>query len=167
MTDFDKADVFLTEAAKILWDMLLEVKRQAEPLPLSLKVEHFQMGQAPTPDRCVKFIQNVICQDSSNPTERERRISQSIGDDLLFNATKGFVKPAKYLCVGIGMKSMAGSDNICKILHRLCHEISWTQEGEIITEIAKEIAGKTHSTPGGICLESGLATAINWDSLLL
>ena len=59
--DYDQVDVFLTEASKILRVMLLEVKRQDEPLPLAQKAEHFQMGQAPTPDRCVKFVQDVIC----------------------------------------------------------------------------------------------------------
>ena len=69
MTDFDQVDVFLTEAAQVLRGILLEVKSQAEPLPLVLMAEHFWMGQAPTPDRCVKFMQIVICQDSSNPID--------------------------------------------------------------------------------------------------
>ena len=77
--------------------MLFEVKWQAEPLPLAQKAEHFQMGQAPTPDRCVKFIQDVIC----------------------LNATKGYVIPGKYLCFRIAIKNMTGSDKIRKILLRL------------------------------------------------
>ena len=65
--DNDQVDVFLSETSKILRVMLLEVKRQDEPLPLAQKAEHFQMGQAPTPDRWVRFIQDIVCQDFSNP----------------------------------------------------------------------------------------------------
>ena len=73
MTYFDQVEVLLTEAS-IFRDMMLEVKRQAEQLPLVLKAEHFKMGQAPIPD--------VISQGFSHPTEEEARISQSLSDEL-------------------------------------------------------------------------------------
>ena len=56
MTDTEQVDHLLSEAAQILRTMLLEVKKHAEPLPLALNTDHFQKGQASTPERCVRFI---------------------------------------------------------------------------------------------------------------
>ena len=64
----------------------------------------------------------------------------------------------------VEIKSITGSDEICKILHRLGHAISCSQGGGIITEIAKSIFNNDRATPDGIFLEPGLATAISWDN---
>ena len=47
---------------------------------------------------------------------QEHRLAFSLGSDL-FNVTKGHVKPAKQLVIGLGMKSITGSEKVCKILH--------------------------------------------------
>ena len=94
------------------------------------------------------------------------RVAQSITDDLQYTTTKGYTKPAKHLCIRVGIKSMKGSQKFCIILHRLGDAISCSQEGESITETADRpnISNSDHATPEGISLELDLATAIIWDN---
>ena len=94
------------------------------------------------------------------------RVAQSITDDLQYTTTKGYTKPAKHLCIRVGIKSMKGSQKFCIILHRLGDAISCSQEGESITETADRpnISNSDHATPEGISLEPDLATAISWNN---
>ena len=51
MIDAKQVDYLLSEAAQILRTMLLNVKKHAVPLSLALNTDHFQKGQASTPEK--------------------------------------------------------------------------------------------------------------------
>ena len=74
------------------------------------------------------------------------------------------MKPAKHLQVGVGIKSITGSEKVGRILHGLGHSISTTQEKEIITEIGLSIIERGHAVPDSIHREPGLATTIDFDN---
>ena len=62
-----------------------------------------------------------------NPSEfieKKHKLAFSLGADLLFNVTKGHVKPSKQLVMGLGMMSIIGSEKVCKIVHKFGHVIS-------------------------------------------
>ena len=52
------------------------------------------------------------------------------------------MKPAKQLVIGLGMKSITGSEKVCKILHKFGHAISCYEEKGIIAEIRDGISKK-------------------------
>ncbi len=66
--------------------------------------------------------------------------------------------------MGVGMKSLTGSEKVCDLLHKFGHSISCSQEKAILTEIGEEISRKRQATPDGIFTEPGLATAMAWDN---
>ena len=88
-------------------------------------------------------------------------MAQSITDDLLYTTTKGYIKPAKHLCIVVRIKCMTGCEKLSTILHRVGDAISCSQEGESIIEIADNISNNDHATPEGISLEPDLATGIS------
>ena len=94
--------------------LLLSVKISCDPFPNVLSSHYFQNGQVLIPDKCV---------NPSELTEKEHRLAFSLDSDL-FDITKGHVKPAKQLVIGLGMKSITGSEKLCKILHKFRHAIS-------------------------------------------
>ena len=51
---------------------------------------------------------------TSNPTDHEIRLARSMASDALYNVTHGHVKPAKQLCMGVGIKSLTGSEKVKK-----------------------------------------------------
>ena len=54
--------------------------------------------------------------------------ANSLASDMLYCVTKVYVKPAKQLCMGVGMKSITGSYLVCKILHWFGESISCREE---------------------------------------
>ena len=160
----DDDSTILLKAARSLRQLLLAVKSTCDPLPNVLTSQHFQNGQAPIPEKCMQFCMELLCVNPSEPTEKERRLAFSLGSDLLFNVTKGHVKPAKQLVMGLGIKSITGSEKVCKILHKFGHAISCSEERGIIAEIGEAITEKHKATPDGLYREPGLATSVAWDN---
>ncbi len=78
----------------------------------------------------------------------------------MYNVTNGHVKLAKQLCMGVGIKSLTGSEKVCDILHKFGHSISTSSEQEIITEIAEKISQKRRATHDGLFCEKGFATGL-------
>ena len=149
---------FLIKAAGHLRQLLLEVSRNYSPLPLVLTATHFKKGQALGPKECSNFCLELLCTNSAKPTEKEKRLVNSLGSDMLYGVTKGYVKPAKPLCMGVGMKSITGSTLVCKILHRFGQCISCTEDQGITTEMAEAVTSSNITLPDGLNMEAGLAT---------
>ena len=74
------------------------------------------------------------------------------------------IKPGKHLLIGPGMKSITGSRKVIDILNRLGHSISYHLTEEFETRLASEISDKNYSTPDGLSMNPGLATALAWDN---
>ena len=106
---------------------LLAVKITCDPPPNVLSSQHFQNGQVVIPDKCTKFCMGLLPDFFVNPSEfikKKHRLSFSLGSDLLFNVTKGPVKSSKQLVMGLGIKSITGSEKVCKILHKFEYVIT-------------------------------------------
>ena len=161
---YDDDSLLLEKTAKVLRQMLLSVKSTCAPLATALTSDNFKQGQAEVPQQCIQFFSDILCVDPEQPTEKEARLALSLSSDLLYGVTKGHVKPAKHLCMGVGIKSITGSEKVCEILHKFGHSISCSQEKEILTEIAEEISQKKRALPDGLYPEAGLATVIAWDN---
>ena len=114
----------LLNAARSPHQLLLAVKITCDSLPNVLSPNYFQNGQVLIPDKCTTFCMGLLCVYPSELTEKRHILAFSLGSDLLVNVTKGHVKPAKQLVIGLGMKSITGSEKVCKILHKFVHAIS-------------------------------------------
>ena len=82
----------------------------------------------------------------------------------MFATTRGTLKPAKHLCLGLGLKSMTGSKKIINILNKFGHCVSYNIAEELETELAMTVKDKGCVTPEGIMQMPGLSTAVAWDN---
>ena len=161
----DQADhILLIKAAQRLRHLLLDITKTCRPLPLVLTSTHFKKGLAPVPKVCNDFCLELLCTNPTKPSEKEKRLANSLGSDMLYGVTKGYAKPAKQLCMGVGIKSMTGSALVCRILHRLGQSISCTEEQGITTEMAEVVTSCNIILPDGLYMEAGLATSACYDN---
>ena len=114
----------LLKAARSPQQLLLAVKITCDPLPNVFTSQFFQIDQVSFLDKCTKFCMGRLCVNPSELTEKDRRLASSFGSDLLFNVTKSHVKPAKQMVIRLSIKSIAGSEKVCKIQHQFGHDIS-------------------------------------------
>ena len=108
----DMRKVVLQEAACIINSEINALKSTVNPLPPVLTKAHFRNGMCPNPPLTSAFNLSVIASDPLNPTEKEKRVSASISSDMVYNATKGYIKPPKHLQVGVGVKSITESEKV-------------------------------------------------------
>ena len=81
-----------------------------------------------------------LCLESRAPPANQamhRRIL-SLGQDLIFNATRGHIKTAKHVALPIALKHLNGSTQAVTILNRFGHCMSETQLREYETGMAQQ-----------------------------
>ena len=99
----------IVESANILRSIILNVVKSSPSLPVSLSVNDFKQGQAKPPDILIKFLEILYCGFEDHSSERVKRQASSTAQDMLFCTSNGTVKPAKHLCMGVGLKSLTGN----------------------------------------------------------
>ncbi len=62
-----------------------------------------------------------------------KRYISSIAQDLIYAKTRGNVKPAKHLCMGLGLKSMTGSKKVIEVLNHPGHCVGYGTVEELET----------------------------------
>ena len=60
---------------------------------------------------------------------------KSFGKDIIYDVSSGAKIPAKYLQVGLAMKSLTGSRKVIEVLNSLAHSISYSAVEETETEL--------------------------------
>lgn len=152
-------------AAQYLRDTILKLLHSRPELPYPLTPDSLGKGQAEPPEILKRFLRTVYS-GRGNPSEHEHieRSVQSTADDILFTTTRGQVKPAKHLFMGLAMKSLTGSRKIIEILNRFGHSISYHVVEELETDLASTISERHLVTPDGILTSPGLSTATAWDN---
>ena len=131
-----------------------------EDLPTPLTAASIREGEVNIPQTLVDFLCLVISgEDTSREvSDRALRFSQSSAADLIFETTRGRIKPAKHLLLGMGLKSMIGSRKVLEILNNLGHCVSYHIAEDLETELAITITDKGLSCPDGILRQPCLST---------
>ena len=93
----------------------------------------------------------------------DRKIS-AMASDVIYNTTRGTVKPWKHTAMGLGMASLTGSKLAVQILNRTGHCISYSETKGLETEFAYSVHHDERDAPDGIRLDPNLATACVWDN---
>ena len=155
--NIDIQSIVAGEAAAVM-------KSKVPKLPNPLTLEHFKKGQCPNPPLTKACILKMVATNPESPTEKEKRLADSITSDPVFTVSKGSLTPAKHLQMGVGLKHITGGDKVGMIISSYGHSISTTQEKEIITKIGISILEKKSCLPEGILPEPGLATTCDFDN---
>ena len=70
--------------------------------------------------------------------KRTSRLVKSIGQDILFNSTKGRVKTIKQLQLGVFTKRKTGSKLLIECLNKLGHSVSYYEVNRFETFLAEQ-----------------------------
>ncbi len=119
------------------------------------------------PPSIVKTFFRVLFTGNDNEdlcSDKITRLVNSASDDVVFSTTRGRIKPAKHMCVGIGIKSLTGSKRVIDIMNRYGGSISYSVAEEIETDIAFAITQKGQALPDGMVKLAGLGTGLAWDN---
>lgn len=158
-------DHSVQEAAFYLRTLIMKMQSTQEDLPHPITVEAIKSGQGNAPAALLDFFR-VLYSGTRNPSNNERteRLVQSASDDVIFASTHGKIKPAKHMCLGLGLKSMTGSRRVIELLNRFGHSISYHTIETFETELATDISDRNNATPDAIQQISGLCTSLAWDN---
>ena len=143
----------LFSAAMLLRKDILSMK---PPFPFPPSPGDIAEGNFQLPTSLYNFLCWLICGDQSTeavsvdqpveqpPPALNRRV-QSIGQDLIFCASKGQVKTPKHVALPIALKHITGSSQFVTVMNRFGHGISESQLEEVDTALAeKHICEREH-----------------------
>ena len=89
---------------------------------------------------------------------------KSLCSDIIYIITKGRIKPAKHLTLGLAMKSLTSSRKVLTILNRYGHSINYTLAEELETELTYTSVDENRLIPSGISLTGNLSTHVAYDN---
>ncbi len=129
-------------------------------------LERVVNGDADPPYIVKTFFRVLLTGDDKEDScsDRITRLVNSASDDAVFNTTRANIKPAKHMCVGMGIKSLTGSKRVIDIINRYGSCISYSVAEEIETDIAFAISEKGQALPDGMMKLAGLGTGLAWDN---
>ena len=153
-------------AAVNLGSQILKLQSTSRPLPESLQIKDVCDGEGDPPEDLKLFFRTLYTGTPGDISSGERvdRYIESAADDAVFCTTRGKIKPAKHITLGLTMKSLTGSKKVITILNRLGHCVSYSLAESIETDLATTISIKDDRTPEGITQQPGLATGLAWDN---
>ena len=155
----------VTEAALIIRATVQELRKTARNIPTPLTPETITGGETEIPNVLLQFFRVLYTGSEKAPTNpRVERYVKSSAQDAIFATTRGIVKPAKHICLGLGLKSMTGSRKVVEIMNHFGHSINYHTIEELETELPTSITEKDRSTPQGMLTKPGLATGVAWDN---
>ena len=155
----------ITEAALIIRSAVLALRRTCKQLPDPLTPGALAEGQAEPPDVLKHFFTVLFTGSGKQVSDtRTERFVGSAAQNAVFVTTRGVVKPAKHLCLGLGLKSLTGSRKVLEIMNHFGHCVSYHVVEELETNLATTVLNKEKATPYGMLLESGLATSVAFNN---
>jgi hypothetical protein len=109
---------------------------QWPPDPSNTDKDHVNL-----PDPLQLFLQVALTGEVGSASQRIEWLINSIGQDIIYGASRGKVKPPKHILLPFAIKSLTGNVEVIKILNRLGHGMSYSQMTEMDTALClKKIA---------------------------
>ena len=99
-----------------------EVRAENVKLPISLKL----------------LLKLILRSNPCKESDRLRWLIDSIGQDIVFNATSGKAKTVKHIQLGMFLKRKTGSKEIVTCMNRLGHSLCYSELLELETNIAEK-----------------------------
>ena len=99
-----------------------KVRTENVTLPISLKL----------------LLQLILRSNPCKESDRLKRLIDSIGQDIIFNATSGRVKTVKHIQLGMFLKRKTGFKEIVICMTRLGHSLCNSELLELETNIAEK-----------------------------
>lgn len=141
---------------------ILKIKKNA--LPDHLDSEALSKGECDIPRWLVSFWQVVLRGVDNRVDSRVDRLSSCFAQDSIYSVTRGQIKTGKHIVLGIGMKSITGSEKAVNILSRLGYSLSYSSIIELETSAAYSCASTRNLCPSGLYPTSVIPSGVAWDN---
>lgn len=156
-----------TKFEQVAFEIRNSVKTMpTKKLPSEVKVENILEGECEVPKTLFHFICNLVQGPSYQRKNSDFDYTKiySLCSDIMYLITKGRVKPAKQLTLGLAIKSLTSSRKVLDILNRYGHTISYTAAEELETEMTFAEYQSSAMIPTGISNTPGLSTHVAYDN---
>lgn len=129
MTEEEK----VIDIAKLIRNEIMSLKEQSvwPPNPDSIRSDNVVI-----PNLLDIFLTSLLTK-RRKPSERVKRLTKSLGQDLMYNATRGNIKTVKHTQLGIFIKRITGSRLVIDCFNRFGHTISYHEVNALETAFAE------------------------------
>lgn len=141
---------------------ILKIRKHA--LPDEIDSEILAKGECEVPRWLTSFWNIALSGSDNRMNDRVIRLSSSLAQDSIYNVTRGNIKPRKHIMMGIGIKSLTGSEKVINIISKQGHCISYSSVCELETSAAYTIDASRSLCPIGLIPTSLLSSGIAWDN---
>ena len=104
-------------------------------------------------------------QSCSEPSERIRRLCNSISSDMVYAVTNGKIKAQKHILLPFAVKSLTGNVELIQILNRLGHSVSYSQIEEIDTALCLKKLSIDSLIALPYSIHPNMFTTLAWDNI--
>ncbi|CAG9812927.1 unnamed protein product [Phaedon cochleariae] len=159
-----KKEDTLQRAAIHLRNVIFQMKKKT--LPNKVETKDLIAGECDIPEILKTFYKTVLGgfnyhqRHASNLDLR----SETLSSDLIYATTRGRIKPAKQIELGIALKSLTNSKKVLNIMNKLGHCISYSVIEELETEAAYTSFNKSSLCPSNIIMKNDLHTGVAFDN---
>lgn len=142
-----KEEDTLQRAANQLRNVILKMRKRT--LPNEVETKDLVAGECDIPEILKTFFKTVL---GGFNHQRSRAVnldlrSETLCSDLIYATTRGRIKPAKQIELGIALKSLTNSKKVLNIINKLGHCISYSVIEELETEAAYTSFAKSSLCP--------------------
>lgn len=132
----------------------------------NLSLDDVEKGECDIPWFLYELISAIV--RGPNPSRDEQQSDtvkiKSLCSDIMFVTSRGRLRPAKNIKLGLALKSMTGSRTVLTVLNRYGHCISYTGAEEIETEMTYAVYNEHALVPSGIVSSPNLCTNVAFDN---
>ena len=137
--DYDeKVFIFVEEKIKEVGKL---IKSKIEELPISTSwppnPDDLRQEKVQIPHLLELFLTTLLTNETV-PSERVKRLVKSLGQDIIYNVTRGKLKTAKHSQLGVFVKRKTGSRLLIDFLNRLGHTISYHEVNSLETSFSEK-----------------------------
>ena len=159
----DKIDL-LQQAAIILRQDIFSIKKHE--LSDAINAAEIDRGECTIPDSILIFYETLLSGGSSRRrhSKKCKRLTSSFAENVIFGVTKGQVKRAKHLQLGIVLKSLTSSRKILDIINRFGQSCSYNVIKELETEAAIFSTAATQAYPEDTIRSPHLCTGLAFNN---
>lgn len=133
------------------------------PDPESTDKNHMSM-----PDLLKVFLQVLLTGEADcNYSQRIDWLVTSLGQDVLYGASRGRIKPPKHILLSFAIKSLTGNVEVIMFLNRMGHVVSYSQMAEVDTALCLRKLGLVSDVgvPLPESMHEGILTTLAYDNI--
>ena len=156
----------LQNAAAILRRDIKDAHSSSTEMPWPPSADFLHSQEAATPPvSLVNFLSQVITgKSTSQASDKSRRLTASVAEDLCSAATQGKWTMPKHVLLGMTVRHLTGRADLLTILNRFGHCQSYARIMELDTALAYQVQKADDVLPSNITVSGNVVAHLCWDN---